>query len=157
MVPYPAVNITHRQSLVLHSAVLTETNIDKWVKVQKFIQRYDVLLGRHLIIYCLWFCSFLFEFWSHFSLMSPWKTYTHSIQSLWCVTWFHVEEMALLHVSRCTYKKLENLAVVHLKYRSVGLGVWKYQIGKITLKRVPEYYGDVSTWVLWPSDSLIRY
>lgn len=66
--------------------------------------------------------------------------------------------MVLLHVSQCTDRKLENLAAIHLKYHCVGPGVQKCQTRKMTLKKpAPESYEDISTWGLWPSDSLIRY
>lgn len=51
--------------------------------------------------------------------------------------------MALLHVSQCAHRKLENLATIHLKYHSVGSGVQKCQTGKMTLERAP--WGTMGT------------
>lgn len=64
--------------------------------------------------------------------------------------------MASLHVSQCAYRKLENLATLHLKYHSVGSGVQKCQTGKMTLERAPrgttgtspsEFFNPQSLWL----------
>lgn len=62
------------------------------------------------------------------------STYTQRPESLACYLVPCLRD-GFVRVSQCTYRKLENLATILLKYHSVGSGVQKCQTGKMTLQR----------------------